>query len=164
LPKIIGEVGMAWLLGCIRSVAIAWAGHWGAMLKPQVPAIDAYAFTLSQRHLKALLDVSAVNRAANQLPAPANQDEWIKRCQTITAHVQRAQGHGLSLLDDLVCFALHAMQHHPKFDQHQRIAQLLATLKKSAPADELDYQELSCRISVGEWQTIVQELSAHSAN
>jgi hypothetical protein len=164
LPRIIGDVGMAWLLGGVQSVAVPWAGHWETYVKPQAPAMPVVSFSLTQHHLKALLDLSTINRAASQLPAPTNQQDWTQRCESIAKHVQRAEQHGLNLLEDKVCFALHAMQHHPAFDQHGRIMQLLATLRQSKPADELDYQELSARISPDEWQTIAQELSVNLAN
>jgi Domain of unknown function (DUF4123) len=163
LPGILGDAGMAWLMGCVQSVAIPWAGHWETFAKPQVPHAKSYNFGLSRQHLKALLDLSAVNRAANQLAPPVNQKDWIERCKSIASHTQRAEQHGLTLLDK-VSFALHAMQHHSKFDQHERIAQLLMTLSKSTPEDEVDYQELTSRLSDADWQNIAQELAMQATN
>jgi Domain of unknown function (DUF4123) len=158
LPAILGDVGMAWLMGNVSSVAIPWAGHWDTYVKPQVPHAKSYNFGLSREHLKALLDLSAVNRAADQLAPPANQQDWVRRCQTLSAPVQRAQQHGLNLVKDQVRFALHAVQHHPLFDQHAQIEKLLVTLQNSTPEDELDYEELTSRLSAADWQTIVEEL------
>jgi hypothetical protein len=160
LPNILGDDGMAWLLGRVTSVSIPWAGCCSVYSKPQVSLSSAYSFALTPVHLQALLDLSAINRVASQLPAPTDQQDWIQRCESITQHIQRAKQHGLTALDDKICFALHAIQHHPRFDQHERIAQLFSTLKKSKPADELDYQELSSRISSGEWEALSQELSS----
>jgi Domain of unknown function (DUF4123) len=162
LPAILGDVGMAWLMGCINSVAIPWAGHWDIFVKPQVPISGSHSFGLSQLHLKALLDLSAVNRAASQLEPPANQQEWLMTCQALTAPVQRAQQQGLGLVKDQVRFALHAVQYHQWFDQHPRIKQLLIKLQNSAPEDELDYEELTSDLSTADWQTIAHDMTAQT--
>jgi Domain of unknown function (DUF4123) len=160
LPKILGDEGMVWLMGQATSFAVPWAGYCSVYLKPKVSTPLTRRFVLTPEHLEALLDLSAVNRVATQLPAPTNQQDWIERCEQVRQHIRRAKQHGLALLADKVSFALHAVQHHPSFDQHDRIVQLLLTLKNSKPDDELDYQELSSRITPSEWKALSQELSS----
>lgn len=159
LPGLLGERGMAWLMGNISSVVVPWAGHWGLVQRPTPAATLAAGFALHPDHLQTLLRVGIVNRVASQMAAATNQADWIVRCEHIATHVQRAQQvHGLTIRDDLVAFAQHAMQHHPRFDEHPRIQRLFMELSHAKPEDELDYRELSNRITPEAWQQLLEQI------
>lgn len=156
LPRLLGHAGMAWLLGPVHAVLVPWAGGWTSY--PQPPT-GARGSSLTPAHLAALTRIGVVNRVALQMPPPEDAAEWTARCAAIDAHVQRAmEAHGLRLQADLVAFAQDATDHHPAFDQHPRLTGLLQILRTAKPDDELDYRELTSRITPDEWQTITGEL------
>lgn len=162
LPSVLDAPGMAWLLGPITSVWVPWAGHW-TRLERQGPAPAAYPWT-AQR-VQGLLRIGVVNRVAARLATPQHPQAWIEECKRIAEHARRAQTrHGLTRQADLVEFAWHAMVHHPCFDCHPHVAELLSQLRRATPEDELDYRELTARISHDQWAVITAELQATREN
>lgn len=158
LTHTLGDSGMSWLLGPIISVWVPWAGHW-TCFERQDPPPAAYPWT-SQR-VQALLRIGVVNRVAARLAPPEHPQAWIQQCRRIAEHASRAQTlHGLSRQADLVEFAWHSMVHHPRFDTHPHVVELLQQLRNAKPEDELDYLELTVRISREQWTSIVAELQA----
>lgn len=156
LPGLLGESGMAWLLQSISSVLVPWAGRW---TRYDTPAKRS-AFRLTRDHLQALLRVGVVNRVASQLEPPATPEDWARRCGEIDRHVKRGQlAHGLYLQADLVAFARHATVYHAEFDSHPKLQRVLKLLREASPEDELDYRELTDRLSPDDWQAVVRELS-----
>lgn len=156
LPRVLGDDGMAWLLGPIESAQVPWAGQWTQVERP---ATRAPHLRLRDTQLQALSRIGAVNRAALRMAAPASAADWIERCRRIDRHVLRAiERHGLSHVDDLSAFAGHALQHHAAFDTHPLLAALFKQLHAARPEDELDYRELSARLSAEDWTRVVREL------
>lgn len=156
LPRLLGPAGMAWLLGPVRAVLVPWAGGWTGYRQPPT---GARGFSLTPAHLASLTRIGVVNRVALQMTPPEDAAAWTARCAAIDAHVQRAmEAHDLRLQADLVAFAEDATTHHPVFDRHPWVLALLQTLRTAKPDDELDYRELSSRITPDEWQTIAADL------
>lgn len=155
LPGLLGDAGMAWLLGSISRVAVPWAGGAWAYLPPAGPM----PFWLQADHLQALHRLSIVNRVAAQLAPPADVQEWQQCCRHIDAHATRGTLQGLTTQADLVAFALDAMRHHPEFDRHPRLVAVFKALREAGPEDELDYRELTARLTPQQWQEIVLDMS-----
>jgi hypothetical protein len=156
LPELFGSAGMAWLLQSATSVLVPWAGHWTRFDTPTGRA----RFRLGEEDLQSLLRIGVVNRVALQLDPPASPEAWVRRCREIDGHVRRAQlAHGLNSQADLVAFATHASVYHAAFDTHPSIQRLFKLLREASAEDELDYRELTSRLSPDDWQTIVRELS-----
>jgi hypothetical protein len=161
LPRLLGEVGMAWLLGPFQQVTLAWAGEWLTYTVPEVPAVARADFYLTSQHYEALSRFSVVNRAALQCPPPKNIEDWCRRCERLELAVKKGQHYGLAQRDDLVLFAVHAETVHPRFDEHPRLQTVLQQLQGLAAEEELDYRELTQTFSASDWQTIIHELNAH---
>jgi hypothetical protein len=159
LPRALGAQGMGWLLGPITCVWVPWAGGWGRLERPDAEA----GFRMSNAQLQTLLDMSVINRVALQLDPPADRAQWCASCAAIDVHLQRGRTRGLGAQKDLVEFCVHAMRWHPRFDAHPDIQQLFKVLATATPEDELDYLELSRRISVEQWQRIQTELGRQQA-
>lgn len=158
LPDILGDAGMAWLLGPVDAVLVPWAGHWTEFVRPG----HAPPFRLGAGHLQALIRIGIVNRVVSQTLQPKDAADWIERCRVVHQHAIRGQKHGLVKQVDLVAFASNALNCHPRFDSHPRIHRLLDELRHAAPEDELDYRELSARIAPREWQAIARDLDANT--
>jgi hypothetical protein len=162
LPRLLGDPGIAWLLGPVALATVPWAGHWTTV--PNSPT-GAGAFKLSAEHISALLRLGAVNRQAMQMEPVGDAVAWEQRCAAIDAHMQRAMAdHGLQQQADLIAFADHAMACHGAFDRHPRLKALFEELRASRPEDELDYRELSARITPQEWQTIAQDINSRQGD
>lgn len=162
LPSVLGAQGLSWLLGPITSVWVPWAGHW-TYFERQDPPPAAYPWT--KERVEGLLLIGVVNRVAARLAPPQHPQAWIEECQRIAEHAQRVQTrHGVTHQADLVEFAWHAMVHHPRFDSHPHVAELLRRLRSATPEDELDYRELTVRISRTQWASIAADLKAASEN
>lgn len=161
MPHLLGDEGMAWLLGPIDAVQVPWAGHWTAVVGHKAPLHDL--FQLGPTHISALLRVGVVNRVAAQSPPAENASAWITQCKAIDAHVLRAQSiHGLNQRDDLVAFAHDAWVCHPRIDEHPRLKALLNQLRQAQPEDELDYRELRSRLQEQDWAVMTAELQKHT--
>ncbi len=160
LPRLLGEVGMAWLFWPFQRITLAWAGEWIEYPVPPVDAILRSEFVLGLSHYEALSRLSMVNRAAFQCPAPQSAQDWCQRCERLEAAVRKGQQYGLTQRDDLVLFALHAETQHPRFDEHPRIRQILQQLKSLPAEEELDYRELTQSFSPDDWKTLIDELKA----
>ncbi len=182
LPRLLGDDGMAWLMGPIHSMMVPWAGHWVALTKPapapaeEMPSEHAEslapasavghkpAFRLRLAEIQALLRLGPVNRVAMQLEPPSDPAQWEQRCAEIDHHVCRAiDRHHITQQADLVAFATHAVTHHPAFDEHPAVVALLAQLQRAVPEDELDYRELSARLQPTDWHRIALELTESKA-
>jgi hypothetical protein len=182
LPRLLGERGMAWLMGPIHSMMMPWAGHWVALTKPvpasvvEMPSEHAEsrvpasalghepAFRLRGDDIQALLRLGPVNRVAMQLEPPSDPVQWEQRCAEIDRHVRRAiDRYHITQQADLVAFATHAVTHHPAFDDHPTLVAMLAQLQRAVPEDELDYRELSARLQPLDWQRIALELTDSKA-
>jgi hypothetical protein len=156
LPELFGGAGMAWLLQNSSSALVPWAGHWTRFDTPTAEA----KFRLSGEHVQSLLRIGVVNRVALQLDPPASPESWVRRCREIDGHVRRGQlAYGLNSQSDLVAFATHASVYHAAFDTHPSIQRLFKLLREASTEDELDYRELTSRLSPDDWRTIVRELS-----
>lgn len=158
LPRLLGSAGMAWLLGPVQAALVPWSGGWTPLAHP---GPDQPSFKLADAHLAALLRLGVVNRQAMQVAAPNNAKAWEQTCASVDQHVQRAMSqHGLQQQADLLAFTSHALQHHPAFDGHPLVQELLRTLRAAQPEDELDYRELSGRITPAQWQAIAADMQA----
>lgn len=156
LPDILGGEGMAWLLGPIQTVAVPWLGEWSAFEgndAARTPHFDL------RECWAALLTLGVVNRVLIRLPAIANHEDWRTKARLTRQHIERARTrYRIAMRDDLVAFALHALQWHPEFDMHPSVQKLLVELASAAPEDELDYRELTGRLDEADWTKIVQDL------
>jgi hypothetical protein len=154
LPDALQASGMAWLLGPMQAVGLAWNGQWWTL-----PASEAKAQrTLHDTQRAALLRIGTVNRIAGAMPAVKDLPEWITRCRQVSEQVQRAQAHGLSALPDVLAFVRQLNEIHPHIDSHPRWQALLQTLHAAAPEDELDYPSVCGNITEQEWARMAQEL------
>lgn len=162
LPRVLGDDGMAWLLGPVASALVPWAGQWTQVETPVYrPGMGAGHFRLRDGHLHTLSRIGAVNRAALRMAAPHSAADWIERCARIDGHVGRAmERHGLAHVEDLAAFAGHAMAHHGAFDTHPLLGRLFEQLAAARPEDELDYCELSARLTAEDWARVARELPA----
>lgn len=155
LPRLLGANGLAWLLGNVESVIVPWAGQWTHINKPEPVG---KTFRLEADHLVALSRLGVVNRVAMQMAPPADTEAWEQTCAQIDNYVRRAMAeHGLTQQADLVAFASDALEHHPSFDSHPRLAALFQELRAAPPEDEIDYQELRSRFTPEDWQQICSE-------
>jgi len=160
LPELLGEAGMNWLLGPINAVMVPWAGEFRRYEKPLT---SHQKFSL-QPYLPVLLDISIVNRAAMRLDPPADQQDWIERCARIRKHVQRArEKHQLSIRDDIIAFALHAENCHPRFDDHEILRSLFAQLSTAKEEDQIDYRELTIGLGQEVWNKIARDLAKNES-
>lgn len=164
LPRLLGTAGMAWLLGPVQACLVPWAGGWTSVAQPgpgSGTATGHSRFKLTDAHLAGLLRLGVVNRQAMQMAPPSNAHAWELACANIDLHVQRAMSqHGLQQQADLQAFASHAVEHHPAFDAHPYFQSLFGTLRAAQPQDELDYRELSSRITPAQWQVIAADMQA----
>lgn len=154
LPGVLGDSGMRWLFGPIVSIGVPWCGEWRRYSRPAVP--DHGRFNLLG-YLPSLLTLGIINRVLVQLEI-GSQDEWLNCAAISHQYIARAQSHGLNTRDDQVAFAIHAWTYHPNFDDHRTIRDLLTKLASATPEDEIDYRELSARLSETDWEKIVLEL------
>jgi hypothetical protein len=157
LPRILGDDGMAWLLGPIQSVQVPWAGEWTEVIRPEPRS--ARPFQLTVEHLDAIMRIGVVNRAAIQRPPPVSAKAWIRQTAEIDALVVKGlTRHDLTLRDDLVAFAHDAWVHHLRIDEHPRMQNMFDQLRQAQPEDELDYRELRSRLKPQDWAAMVAEL------
>lgn len=156
LPALLGDDGMVWLMGMMSSVLVPWAGQWTLYERP----VSHEVFALTSTHLQSLLRLGVVNRvAAMDEQPPIDAASWVRQCQAIDAHVHRASTqHGMTSRDDLIAFARHTIDHHPRIAEHPRMRALLASLRTAQPEDELDYRELSGQLHANDWAEMAREL------
>ena len=156
LPRVLGERGMAWLLGPVRSVLAPWAGQWSEYRHAPNGRVS---FRVDDSHRQALVALGAVNRVAMARERAADVDDWLARCEQIERHVLRAhRRHGLVQQADLVAFAGHAVDCHPDFDTHPVLVQLFAQLHEARPEDEIDYRELTSSLRPEDWAQVRRDL------
>lgn len=161
IPKVLGEEGMAWLLGPIDAVQVPWAGEWTEVIRQKASSLHHTQLTAAQ--ITAIFRIGAINRVSAQLPPAANASDWVTQSEIIGTHVARAQStHGLNQRDDLVAFAYDSWTQHPRMDEHPRLKDMLEQLRQAQPEDELDYRELRNRLQSQDWATIVADLQKHS--
>lgn len=158
MPSVLGPQGLAWLLGPVEAVLVPWAGHWTRLSRPSG---ESTGFRLQPGHLAALSRVGVINRALLQRRPPTDSASWMHACARLDDTVRRAvERHGLRVQSDLVTFAGHAIDHHPRFDDHARIQALLGALRAAKPEDEIDYEGLTASLSAADWLAICRELPA----
>ncbi len=160
LPHLLGEAGMAWLLGQIDSVLVPWAGEFTAFQKPQTKQ----SFKFKEAHVQGLHRITIANRVQlSQAQDPRDQREWVKRAQKIDDYINRALAHRLTTIEDIVLFCIHAISHHPRFDEHPRLQAIFSSLANAEAEDALDYETLSNQLSVEDWQIITTQLNQSKA-
>jgi hypothetical protein len=159
LPHLLGEAGMAWLLGQIGSVLVPWVGEFTVFQTPQTKQ----SFKFKEAHVQGLHRISITNQVQlSQAQAPRDQREWVKRAQQMDDYINRALAHSLITIEDVVLFCTHAMLHHPCFDEHPRLQAIFNKLANATAEHdmELDYAYLTAQISDENWQTITAQLNA----
>lgn len=163
LPHLLGDTGLAWLLGPINAVCVPWAGEWTLIEQPAKTAQTASSrFRLEQSHLAALTRVGVTNRVLMQSEPAADVSTWIRHSRQLDACVVQGQAHGLTKRDDLVAYALHALQWHPRIHQHQRLQAALRQLRQASADDELDYRELTALITPEEWGQMALDVNTEA--
>lgn len=167
LPALLGDVGMAWLFGnLVDTYTLSWAGAWCKVPRPPIALQDWARYQLTSDHWPMLLRLNHVNRVASQLPPPIDVQDWQQRCQTLYAHVQRAEQYGLTREADIMGFTWHALRHHPRFDEHPRVQAALSAWREALSTrsgrdsadDELGYDEAMAHLTLDDWQRISADL------
>lgn len=160
MPGILGEVGMAWLMGPADTWMIPWASAWQAIQKEQnVSQQDQQRFQLSTTHVASLMRVSVINRVLLHNDQTLNANEWIDATRQLDAIVLEGQTtHQISQRDDLVAYAAHAHRWHPQIHEHPRMKGLLDELRQATPDDEIDYRELTAGLTPDDWKRMALEL------
>ncbi len=160
MPRILGDIGMAWLMGPADAWMIPWAGSWQAMEKQKtVSQQDLLRFKLSADHIAALMRISVINRVLLQGDTSFDANKWVDASRQLDAVVLTGQtSHQLDQRDDLVAYALHAHRWHPQIHKHPRIKRLLDELQQSTPDDEIDYRELTAGLTPDDWKRMALEL------
>jgi Domain of unknown function (DUF4123) len=157
LPRILGNDGMAWLLGPINAVQVPWAGQWTEVRRSDVNFNRPFQLNLA--HMDAILRVGIINRVSAYLPPALDARSWVRQTAELDALVLRGrERHHLSQRDDLVAFARDVCLHHQRIDEHPRLHSLFEHLRNAKPEDELDYRELSSRLMPEDWAAMVADL------
>lgn len=152
LPRLIGDDGVAWLLGPIDAVYVPWAGEWVLVEQPaKSMQSDASRFRMDSGHLAALMRVGVVNRVLMQGEPVVDAPAWAEQSRQIDVFVLQGQEHGLKHRDDLVAYVQHAQQWNPFIHRHPRLQSLLRQVQQASPEDELDYRGLTALFSTEEW-------------
>lgn len=160
MSRVLGEIGLAWLMGPASTWMIPWAGSWQAIDRPQdVSQQDLLGFKLMTNHITALMRVGVINRALLQSERPISAKEWIEATRQLDATVIQGQtAHELDHRDDLVAYASHAYIWHPRIHEHPHIRRLLKDLQQATPDDEIDYRELTAGLTPEDWTRLALEL------
>lgn len=156
LPHLLGEAGMVWLLGQIDSVLVPWVGEFTVFQKPQTKQ----SFKFKEAHVQGLHSITIANHVQISLDTPeaANQQIWVKTAKNIYTFIDRALTYQLAQISDVEVFCKHALNHHPRFDEHPRLQAIFNTLANAKAEDDLDYETLSSQLSTEDWQTITSQL------
>lgn len=163
LSHLIGDAGFTWLLGPIQAVYVPWAAEWTLLEQPSTPEqFSAPRFRMEEVHLAALMRVGVVNRVLMQGEPATDAMTWIGQSRQLDACVVQGQAHGLTKRDDLVAYALHALQWHPRIHQHQRLQAALRQLRQASADDELDYRELTALITPEEWGQMALDVNTEA--
>lgn len=158
LPPLLGNPGLAWLLGPVDAVRVPWAGQWTELANPGDPR--ASGFQLMPLHISALLRIGVINRVLASKAAPKDVATWVSQARAIDAYVLQGQEqHGLTRQADLVSYAVHADTVHPAIHTHPRLQTLLQRLQQAGPEDELDYQEVTGGLEPADWVQMASELN-----
>lgn len=161
LSDLFGGEGMSWLLGPIQSIAVIWATELGVFCRDTSSSVSSFKIS---NWLDDLLGLNVINRSALQLPPPKTQNEWILRCRRLATSLNKArQKYRLVNRDDLIQFVLHSELVHRRFDEHTIIQRIFNTLDSAKSEDELDYVELTNRVSKEDWMGIVHDLDRQMA-
>lgn len=165
MPRILGADGMAWLMGPVTAFMVPWCGEWTLVERPatvEAPPSLIQSFKLQPAHLETLSRLGAVNRAAMACPVPAGAPGWVSQGSELDRHVHQAQQHGLTHMDDLVAYALHAQAVHPRIHEHPQMQALIKAARSSDPSRGDDggdgYLLLTSALTPDDWQRMLQEL------
>ncbi|MBP7485766.1 MAG: DUF4123 domain-containing protein [Aquabacterium sp.] len=160
MPRVLGHVGLAWLMAPAKAWMVPWAGSWQPIAGPNdASQQDLMRFKLQSEHIAALMRVSVINRTLLQNDKPLTAQEWVDGSQQLDAIVVQGQTqHKLDHRDDLVAYAFHAWTKHLRIHEHPHMQGLLRELQQATPDDEIDYRELTASITQQDWARMAAEL------
>ena len=137
MPRVLGHVGLAWLMAPAKAWMVPWAGSWQPIAGPNdASQQDLMRFKLQSEHIAALMRVSVINRTLLQNDKPLTAQEWVDGSQQLDAIVVQGQTqHKLDHRDDLVAYAFHPWTTHLRILVHPHMQGPLRVIELKKPAE-----------------------------
>lgn len=153
LHWILDEMQRACLFGPLRQWVYWHDGQWRMSEKPQAGPMRPVLF---DRHQSAQLGrVATINKVLACLDLPTDTVAQLALAQRVDADIERAQRKAWDGEMDWVHFARRCHTCHPRFDEHPRVARLLARLAQ----DDCTFSDAVAATDDMFWQVVATELA-----